>query len=210
MIKVEAPARICFFGDHQDYLNLPVIAGTIDRFIHIEGEKINKSQFILQLIDIKQVRTINLNQKYKINDDDYFLSSLEVLKKEGFLFNEGYKIKIFGNIPINAGISSSSALVVAWIRFLLATQKQNARVTDEQIGKWAYEAESTFFNQPGGIMDQYTISQKGLLYIDTLSTLTERLNANIGSLVNLESRNTQKPSSLRNQGTERKGRCSGK
>ena len=70
MIKVEAPARNCFFGDHQDYLNLPVIAGTIDRFIHIEGEKINKSQFILQLIDIKQVRTINLNQKYEINDDD--------------------------------------------------------------------------------------------------------------------------------------------
>ena len=41
MIKVEAPARICFFGDHQDYLNLPVIAGTINRFIHIEGKKIN-------------------------------------------------------------------------------------------------------------------------------------------------------------------------
>ena len=127
MIKVEAPARICFFGDHQDYLNLPVIAGTINRFIHIEGEKINKSQFILQLIDINKVRIINLNEKYKVDDDDYFLSAIDVLKKEGFLFDEGYKIKIFGNIPINAGVSSSSALVVAWIRFLLAIQKQNSK-----------------------------------------------------------------------------------
>ena len=55
MIKVEAPARICFFGDHQDYLNLPVIAGTIDRFIHIEGKPINKKSFFLELIDIKEV-----------------------------------------------------------------------------------------------------------------------------------------------------------
>ncbi len=192
MIKVEAPARICFFGDHQDYLNLPVIAGTINRFIHIEGEKINDNKYILQLVDIDEYRTINLNEKYNIDNGDYFLSTLEVLKKEGYIFNEGYNIKIFGNIPINAGISSSSALVVAWIRFLIATQKQNTRETDEQIGKWAYEAESTFFNQPGGIMDQYTISQKGLLYIDTLSTLTERLNANIGGLVIAESGITKK------------------
>ena len=127
MIKVEAPARICFFGDHQDYLNLPVIAGTINRFIHIEGEKINDNKYILQLIDINEVRIINLNEKYKVDDDDYFLSAIDVLKKEGFIFDEGYKIKIFGNIPINAGVSSSSALVVAWIRFLLAIQKQNSK-----------------------------------------------------------------------------------
>ena len=47
---------------------------------------------------------------------------LEVLKRAGFSFTQGYKIKIFGDIPINAGISSSSALVVAWILFLLQTQ----------------------------------------------------------------------------------------
>ena len=85
MIKVEAPARICFFGDHQDYLNLPVIAGTINRFIHIEGEKINDNKYILQLSDIDKVRTINLNEKYNIDDGDYFLSALEVLKKEGYI-----------------------------------------------------------------------------------------------------------------------------
>ena len=111
MIKVEAPARICFFGDHQDYLNLPVIAGTINRFIHIEGKPINKKYFFLELIDIIEVITIDLNKKYiNIKNGDYFLSALDILKRAGFLFNQGYKIKIFGEIPINAGISSSSAL----------------------------------------------------------------------------------------------------
>ncbi|MEM9867554.1 MAG: galactokinase family protein, partial [Bacteroidota bacterium] len=34
MIEISVPARICFYGDHQDYLGLPVIAGTIDRYIN--------------------------------------------------------------------------------------------------------------------------------------------------------------------------------
>jgi galactokinase len=190
MIKVSAPARICFFGDHQDYLNLPVIAGTINRFIQIEAEPSKENLFLIQLIDIQKVKTIHLNKKYnKIDNGDYFLSVLEVLIKAGFSFNQGYKIKISGDIPINAGVSSSSALVVAWIRFLLEIQDQEQvqEINDVQIGKWAYESESSFFNQPGGIMDQYTIAQKGLLYINTQTTHTERLNPNIGSLVIAES-----------------------
>jgi galactokinase len=146
MIKVSAPARICFFGDHQDYLNLPVIAGTINRYIQIEAEPSKENSFFIQLIDIDKVKTIDLNKKYdNIDNGDYFLSVLEVLKKAGFLFNQGYKIKLSGDIPINAGISSSSALVVAWIRFLLEIQDQKKEINDVQIGKWAYESESSFF-----------------------------------------------------------------
>ena len=188
MIKVSAPARICFFGDHQDYLNLPVIAGTINRYIKIEAEPSKENIYFIQLIDIDKVKTIDLNKKYNnIANGDYFLSVLEVLKKAGFSFNQGYNIKISGDIPINAGVSSSSALVVAWIRFLLEIQDQKKEINDVQIGRWAYESESSFFNQPGGIMDQYTIAQKGLLYINTQTTNTERLNPNIGSLVIAES-----------------------
>jgi galactokinase len=70
---------------------------------------------------------------------------------------------------------------------LLEIQDQKKEINDVQIGKWAYESESSFFNQPGGIMDQYTIAQKGLLYINTQTTRTERLNPNIGCLVIAES-----------------------
>jgi len=41
---VKAPARICLFGDHQDYLELPVIACAIDKYITVEG-KPNCSNF---------------------------------------------------------------------------------------------------------------------------------------------------------------------
>ena len=36
-IYIKAPARICLFGDHQDYLGLPVIACSIARFINLKA-----------------------------------------------------------------------------------------------------------------------------------------------------------------------------
>ncbi len=186
-IKAKAPARICFFGDHQDYLKLPVIAGTINRYIHVEGEPINESKFNFYLSDIQENKLIYLNNKNNIVDGDYFHSVLYILRKAGFDFKQAYQGNISGTIPINAGLSSSSALVVAWIRFLLKSVDQEKNVTDEQIGRWAYEAEVSYFKQPGGLMDQYTIAQGGLLYIDTLTTQSERLNTNLGPLVIAES-----------------------
>ena len=41
----KVPARICLFGDHQDYLGLPVIACAIDKYIIVEG-KPNHSNFL--------------------------------------------------------------------------------------------------------------------------------------------------------------------
>ena len=34
-IVSQAPARVCLFGDHQDYLRLPIIATTINNSISV-------------------------------------------------------------------------------------------------------------------------------------------------------------------------------
>ena len=188
MIEIKVPARICFYGDHQDYLGLPVIAGTIDRYIDLKASPNTDNGYLLKLLDLEVETTITLDNDLKqIQDGDYFRSVMAVLKKEGFQFDQGYDIEISGNIPVNAGLSSSSALVVAWIRFLVATQGKSDEISDFQIGRWAYEAEVLFFDQPGGLMDQYTIAQQGLLYIDTQSGESTRLNANLGKLLVAES-----------------------
>ncbi|MFC1564948.1 galactokinase family protein, partial [candidate division KSB1 bacterium] len=36
---VSAPGRICLFGEHQDYLGLPVIAAAIGLRISVSGER---------------------------------------------------------------------------------------------------------------------------------------------------------------------------
>jgi galactokinase len=188
MIEIKVPARICFYGDHQDYLGLPVIAGTIDRYINLKASPNTDDRYLLRLLDLEAETSIALNDDLKqIQSDDYFRSVMAVLKKQDFQFDQGYDIEISGNIPVNAGLSSSSALVVAWIRFLVETQGKSKEISDYQIGRWAYEAEVMFFDQPGGLMDQYTIAQKGLIYIDTRNGESTRLNANLGKLLVAES-----------------------
>ena len=184
MIKTKAPGRICFFGDHQDYLNLPVIAGTIDRFIEIKGEPNGEEYLHLKLIDFDSIIKINLNETLEIlKNGDYLRSSMRVLKRNGITLKKGYDIEIKGNIPIKSGLSSSSALTVAWLRFLTKVAVPDKKIEDEQFAKWAYESEVLEFNEAGGLMDQYTISIGGMLYIDTTNSSYKRLNVKLGNLI---------------------------
>jgi len=187
MISIKVPARICFFGDHQDYLGLPVIAGTINRYIELKAKATEAAEFRINLPDIQSHRTISLNSEADIIPEDYLRSAMAVLKKKGFSFKQGYEVDISGDIPVNAGLSSSSALTVAWIRFLIAIQEKKNHVSDAEVGSWAYEAEVVFFDSPGGLMDQYTIAQQGLLFINTKEGKTERLVGDLGKLIVAES-----------------------
>ncbi|WP_318344217.1 GHMP family kinase ATP-binding protein [Flagellimonas baculiformis] len=188
MIQIQVPARICFYGDHQDYLGLPVIAGAIDRYINLTARPNTEEKFILKLLDLGEEAFIALDDDLKnVRPGDFFRSAMAVLKQEGFCYQQGYTIEISGNIPVNAGLSSSSALLVAWIRFLATINGKLDETSDFQIGRWAYEAEVVFFDSPGGLMDQYTIAQRGLLYIDTESGKSERLVGNMGQLLVAES-----------------------
>lgn len=188
MIDIKVPARICFYGDHQDYLGLPVIAGTIDRYIKIKGTPNSNGSYAIKLLDLDEEVSVALQDSLKeVRSGDYFRSVMAVLRQNNFHWQQGYDVEITGNIPLNAGLSSSSALVVAWIRFLVEAAGKSHQISDEQIGKWAYEAEVLFFDQPGGLMDQYTIAQRGLIYIDTETGESTRLKADLGKLLVAES-----------------------
>ncbi len=63
------------------------------------------------------------------------------------------------------------------------TQQYLGEINDFQVGNWAYKAEVQSFGQPGGLMDQYTIAQRGLRYIDTKKGNTTSLIGNLGKLI---------------------------
>lgn len=187
-IEIKVPARVCLYGDHQDYLGLPVIAATINRFIVLRAEAIQRPVFDIQMPDVDGIEKISIEQKIEeLQPNDYFRSAMQLLQKKGVSFRQGYRITITSNIPINAGISSSSALVVGWVRFLLSVQQDLSHPSDFEVGHTAYEAEVLQFGQPGGLMDQYTIAQKGLLYIDTATGKCERPIGTIKYLIVAES-----------------------
>lgn len=184
IIKVIAPGRICLFGDHQDYLGLPVIACAINRYIKLEASFKTDKNLRIHLPDINEEKIIDLQKPFvSSNRRDYFISALNVVKKIGCEYNHGYDVEIKGDIPINAGLSSSSAIVVAWITFLLKAFGSTTQITPKLIAKLAYRTEVLEYNEPGGLMDQYTISLGNLLFINTVNGEYEKIDKKINSLI---------------------------
>lgn len=167
-IQVSAPGRICLFGEHQDFLGLPVIAAAINLRFTVTGTPHDAPFFRLRMPDLNREALLPLpgNKELPYEEErDYLRSSINVLCREGYRFQRGYDCTLHSTIPINAGTASSSAMTVAWLRFLLAT----VGVTDYDgmaLARLANRAEVLEFGEPGGIMDHITASLGGTLFID--------------------------------------------
>lgn len=184
MITIKVPGRICFFGDHQDYLQLPIIAGTIDRYITLTATPIVASELRVDLLDLGIQKSISLPySEESLAPNDYFCSALHSLRAKEIRPTQGYQIQIKGDLPINAGLSSSSALVVAWIRFLLTAYAPQQLFSNREVAQLAVTTEVQNFNQPGGIMDQFTIAHRGLGYLEIATQEWQPLQPQLGPLV---------------------------
>tara|TARA_B100000787_G_scaffold170262_1_gene165380 strand:+ start:5918 stop:7009 length:1092 start_codon:yes stop_codon:yes gene_type:complete len=164
----KAPGRICLFGDHQDYLGLPIIACAINRFVELHAKPNDTKMFHLNMPDIKISRSFSIYESFDILEHaDHIASTIRVVKKYGCFPDRGYSIILTGKIPMNSGLSSSSAVVVAWVRFLLNTFGCSQEITHNLIAKIAYESEVLEHNSPGGKMDQYTIAIGDMIFLQT-------------------------------------------
>ena len=180
-----APGRICLFGDHQDYLELPVIACAISREVILSSEENEHQQFHIRMPDIKSERVIPIEESFNILEEgDHFASALRVVRRYGCIPNIGYDIELKSTIPINAGTSSSSAIVVVWVHFLLIAFGCDQEITPSFIAQLAYEAEVLEHNSPGGKMDQYTIALGNIIYIDTSKNFSfEKIGTKMEGLI---------------------------
>lgn len=167
-VVVKTPGRTCLFGDHQDYLELPVISCAIDRHISLVAKKNTTGLLVIDQPDMGQTRTIDPKRKVRaVEQGDFFMAAIDLLKDYGCCPCHGYDIVITGNIPINAGTSSSSALVVAWVEFLLSAFGCNVPVTKSLVAQLAYETEVVYHGRPGGKMDQFSIAMGNIIYLET-------------------------------------------
>lgn len=168
-IKVSAPGRICLFGEHQDYLGLPVITAAIDLRIELTAARRMDNLFNISLPDIRSSEILDLSRgkelKYK-KARDYFRSGYNVLFRQGLRINKGFDIQVRSSIPINSGTSSSSALINVWIRFLNEISTVKVTLDDKETAYLSYLAEVEEFGEPSGQMDQYATSLGKILFID--------------------------------------------
>jgi len=154
---MKAPGRIVLFGEHQDYLGLPVIPAAVNLYMTITGEKANSSKYHIELPDIKDTQSFfATNIRYKL-PRDYLRSGVKVLQENEIVpHGQGVFARITSDIPMQAGLSSSSALCVIWISFL--AELFNNPLTPMEITKFAHQAEVLEFNEPGGMQDHMVIT----------------------------------------------------
>lgn len=185
-MKVSTPGRICLFGEHQDYLGLPVVAAAISRRIGIEAQpRPNDDQIIIHQPDIGRKEVFRLSETLPYRKKrDYFKSTVNVLKKRGFRFSHGLECTVRGNIPINSGTSSSSALIVSWVCILVAHCDNPREVSAKELGEIANDAEVLEFGEPGGMMDHYSTAIGNVIYLESVPQIyVQALQPQLGTFV---------------------------
>ena len=127
-MEIITPGRICLFGEHQDYLGLPVIALAISLHSKIKFTRRKDDKVVIRLPDINHQEVFSLKNLKYTKERDYFSSGLKVCIDNGLTFSRGFECTITSTIPIGAGTSSSSSIVVGFINLLSYTVFQFCRL----------------------------------------------------------------------------------
>ena len=112
---IRAPGRVNLIGEHTDYNALPVLPIAIDKNIIIIFSPVNDSTIRIYNHDPGfEYREFEISE----NTKPYETGDWGNYVKAGVLWNKekgkkGFNALIYGDIPSAAGLSSSSALVVA-------------------------------------------------------------------------------------------------
>ncbi len=150
----------------------------------IIGQKRKDQQVIIHKPDMSESEKFPLNGLTYTKQRDYFKSGINICIGEGLVFSNGFECEITSKIPIQAGVGSSSAVMVNWLHFLSQMADTPVIWNAQKIGELAYKAEVLEFNEPGGMMDQYSTSMGHLLYLVFEPDISiKSLNPNLGTFV---------------------------
>ncbi|MFH2001407.1 MAG: galactokinase family protein [Planctomycetota bacterium] len=171
--RIKAPGRICLFGEHQDYLGLPVIAAAIGLELRLdvvlEDPGLARYRIIMPDVDKEEVIRLAEPLIYR-HDKDYLRSAMKVLRDAGVELPGALTATIRSEIPIASGTSSSSALINAWIAALLHGAGHRDALDPLAIARFAHRAEVVEFNESGGMMDHLSIAFGGICLFDFAKT----------------------------------------
>ena len=183
-MEISTPGRICLFGEHQDYLGLPVIPMAMSLRARLIGENRSDRKFVINKPDLNEVEIFSMDDLTYTKPRDYFKSGLKICINEGLTFSTGFDCEITSQIPVQAGCGSSSAIMVSWIHFLSQMADERADWDQEKIGELAYKAEVQEFSEPGGMMDQYSSAIGNLIYLESEPKISiESMKPNLGTFV---------------------------
>ncbi|PWI47511.1 hypothetical protein CEE45_11315 [Candidatus Heimdallarchaeota archaeon B3_Heim] len=171
---ISSPGRICLFGEHQDYLGLPVIPMAIDRRLYLYYWLDPKKSMIQICSDsLPRIEKISHTDIGKLTGTPY-----DYIKAVFKFYDNSIagkilpsELKIRSSIPIKSGLSSSAALLVSTV-FLVANIVLQKNLTLDQIADVAFHIEHDVLGISCGRMDQTCVSFGGIFQMTTTANLT--------------------------------------
>lgn len=163
--QVNAPGRICLFGEHSDYLGLDVIPAALDMSIRITARP--RQDMIIEVAyrDLGSVDRFRIEKNLEYRGKrDYLRSVFNILSRNGMRPKHGWNLEVTGTIPVAAGLSSSSALTVAGV--LAVGHMAGKQFTPKSLASLAFEAEVTEFGESGGMMDHFSSAYGGIIHVE--------------------------------------------
>jgi len=174
----KAHSRVNIIGEHTDYTGGYVMPTLLNFNTKIEVSINKEKKYQVYSDHYKKLKIFNDFIKSKDNDwADYIKGCLFVFYSESKnIKNTHLNIYISSNIPMERGISSSSALCVATLKSL--NQIFNTQYSNKHIAILAQKVERDYIGVSGGIMDQM-VSSIGIngkaFFLDCLSLKYELL-----------------------------------
>jgi galactokinase len=156
-VIARGPGRVNLIGEHTDYNGFPVLPMAIDRSVWVAAAPRPGSQVTIRNLDGERFATEVLplaelaTRAPRRTWTDYVVAALRIRPPRA-----GLELLVAGDVPVAAGLSSSSALVVA---VLLALEEPGDRIV---LAEAARQAERYVGTLSGG-MDQAIslLGQKG-------------------------------------------------
>jgi galactokinase len=183
-LKVSSPGRVCLLGEHQDYFGLAILAAAIDLRITIAGTPRPDARIAIDMPDLGEREEMAADAELAyVTKRDYLKSAVNIHRRAGLALR-GWDCRISSTIPINAGTSSSSAMVVAWNKFLLEAAGDPRAGDPKALAELGFETEVAEFKEPGGRMDHYASAFGGIVWIRfDEPMLFDRLRNPLGTFV---------------------------
>jgi len=154
-VVVRAPGRVNLIGEHTDYNNGFVLPAAIDRYVWFAGRKRADRTVRAHAVDFTDAVEFSLEAVERDSQhpwSNYLRGVSKFLEESGHRL-PGADIVLGGDVPREAGLSSSAAIEVGAVAFwqeLLGFQLDPVDAV-----KLARRAENEFVGVPCGIMDQF-------------------------------------------------------
>lgn len=156
-LSASAPGRVELLGNHTDYNEGFVLSAAIDRSVVVEGEASGDRSITIASNLAPTPVHASLDRLVPLEDPDawanYVLGVVHTLRQENYPVG-GFHLRIAGDLPAGAGLSSSAALEVATARFL--TKAFGLDIAPLKLAKLCRRAENGFVGVKCGLLDQVT------------------------------------------------------